>query len=79
MRQRSATDPADFWTLIGRFTAAQVLNVLMVGAVLSRQWFSAVLFGIASLFVHRAMVGLYRRLRSERATELEAQGRVGEP
>jgi len=67
VRQRTATDPADFWTLVGRFTAGQVLNVLMVGALLNRAWFSAMLFGIASLFIHRAMVGLYRRLRTARA------------
>ncbi len=73
MRRPLATDPADFWTLVGRFTAGQVLNVLMVGALLSRQWPSAALFAVVSLFVHRAMGGLDRRLRAQRTEALASQ------
>lgn len=64
--RRTITDPADFWTLVGRFAAGQVLNVLLASAIIARSWPSVVLFAVVSALVHRAMFGLYRRLRDER-------------
>lgn len=60
------TDPADFWTLIGRFVTGIVLNLFLVWSLTKQSWWSVALFAITSIIVHRATIGLYKRLRSER-------------
>lgn len=65
-RPAPLTDPADFMTLMGRFAAAQVLNMILLGCLLKRAWPTAVVVAIASALVHRALIRLYIRLRAER-------------
>jgi len=70
------TDPADLLTLIGRFAAGIVMNLFIVWSITKQNWWSVSLFTVASLIIHRATIGLYRRLRKERAervAELEAE------
>jgi len=61
------TDPADLLTLIGRFVAGIVMNLFIVWSITKQNWWSVSLFAVASLILHRATIGLYRRLRKERA------------
>ena len=61
------TDPADLLTLIGRFAAGIVMNLFIVWSITKQNWWSVSLFTIASLILHRATIGLYRKLRKERA------------
>ena len=61
------TDPADLLTLMGRFAAGIVMNLFIVWSLTKQNWWSVSLFTIASLIIHRATIGLYRRLRKERA------------
>ena len=61
------TDPADLLTLIGRFAAGIVMNLFIVWGITKQNWWSVSLFTVASLIIHRATIGLYRRLRRERA------------
>lgn len=61
------TDPADLLTLFGRFAAGIVMNLFIVWSITKQNWWSVSLFSIASLILHRATIGLYRRLRKERA------------
>lgn len=72
-RPAPLTDPADFMTLIGRFAAAQVLNMILLGCLYKRAWVTAFVVGVASALVHRAMVRLYLRLRTERQAAEEAR------
>jgi hypothetical protein len=70
------TDPADLLTLIGRFAAGIVMNLFIVWSITKQNWWSVSLFTVASLIIHRATIGLYRRLRKERAervAQLEAE------
>lgn len=70
------TDPADLLTLIGRFAAGIVMNLFIVWSITKQNWWSVSLFTVASLILHRATIGLYRRLRKERAervAELESK------
>ncbi|MFM2222089.1 MAG: hypothetical protein RLZZ78_346 [Armatimonadota bacterium] len=61
------TDPADLMTLLGRFAAGIVMNLFIVWSLTKQNWWSVSLFTVASLIIHRATIGLYRRLRKERA------------
>jgi hypothetical protein len=61
------TDPADLMTLLGRFVAGIVMNLFIVWSLTKQNWWSVSLFTVASLIIHRATIGLYRRLRKERA------------
>jgi hypothetical protein len=72
-RPAPLTDPAEFMTLVGRFAAAQVLNVILLGCLVRKAWVTAAVVGIASAIVHRAMIRLYLRLRAERAAAEEAR------
>lgn len=67
------TDPADFWTMVGRFVAAQVINVLLASALIAKSWPSAVLFAIVSLVLHRLFIRQYRNLRKLRLEAIEAR------
>ncbi len=67
----SLVDPVAFWTMIGRFIAGQVINVLLVSALMSRSWPSAALFAVVSLVLHRLVVRQYRKLRDERLEALQ--------
>ena len=73
------TDPADLWTLIGRFVAGQVLNVLVVACLLRKAMLPALLLAVTSLFVHRALVKLWRKLSAERVAALAARPPVSSP
>ena len=64
------TDPADLFTLLGRFAAGIVMNLLIVWSLTKQNWWSVSLFTVASLIIHRATIGLYRRLRKERAEKV---------
>lgn len=64
------TDPADFWTLIGRFVTGIVLNLFLVWSLTKQSWWSVALFSVTSIIVHRATIGLYKRLRKERAEKM---------
>jgi len=64
------TDPADLLTLLGRFAAGIVMNLLIVWGITKQNWWSVSLFTVASLIIHRATIGLYRRLRKERAEKV---------
>jgi hypothetical protein len=52
---------------LGRFAAGIVMNLFIVWSLTKQNWLSFSLFTIASLILHRATIGLYRRLRKERA------------
>ena len=67
------TDPADLMTLLGRFVAGIVMNLFIVWSVTKQNWWSVSLFTVASLIIHRATIGLYRRLRKERAERVALQ------
>ena len=75
--RRPLTEPAEFWLLVGRFTSTLVLYLLFLMALFRREWTAAVFLGVAALVVQRAMIGLYRRLRRERAEAVAA--RAAEP
>jgi hypothetical protein len=64
------TDPADLINLIGRFVLTLVLNVLIVLALLRREWISVGVLSLVSLYVHRVTILLWRRLRDERIEAL---------
>lgn len=75
-QSKPLTDPADLLTLIGRFAAGIVMNLFIVWSITKQNWWSVSLFTVASLIIHRATIGLYRRLRKERAervAQLEAE------
>lgn len=65
------TDPTDFWTMVGRFVAAQVINVLLVSAIMARSWLSVALFAVVSLILHRVVIRQYRKLRQERLDAIQ--------
>jgi hypothetical protein len=67
------TDPADLMTLLGRFVAGIVMNLFIVWSLTKQNWWSVSLFTVASLIIHRATIGLYRRLRKERAERVALQ------
>jgi hypothetical protein len=67
------TDPADLMTLLGRFVAGIVMNLFIVWSLTKQSWWSVSLFTVASLIIHRATIGLYRRLRKERAERVALQ------
>jgi uncharacterized SAM-binding protein YcdF (DUF218 family) len=68
--EQPITDPADLINLIGRFVLTLVLNVLIVLALLRREWVSVGVLSLVSLYVHRVTILLWRRLRDERVEAL---------
>jgi hypothetical protein len=58
--------------LVGRFIAAQVINVLLASAIVARSWASVVLFAVVSLILHRLVIRQYRKLRKERQDAIAA-------
>lgn len=77
-RPEPLTDPADLFNLIGRFFLTLVLNVLILFSLFQRNFVSVAVLSLASLFMHRATILLWKRLRNERlAAEQEREKQKG--
>lgn len=76
---RPLTDPADLFTLLGRFMATVVLFMMTVAFLVndepSKRVF-AIPFGTVTLLVQFAAIRLWRRLRDERLAAKEARAQA---